>query len=63
MQPLLILLIRGHYIRIHQEPSFQLRKAMWVWTYNALLNVSIMDSLFHYNLPHKRQIEEWRRWD
>jgi hypothetical protein len=36
---------------------------MWTWTYNALLNVSIMDSLFHCNLPHKRQVEEWKRWD
>jgi hypothetical protein len=29
MQPLLVLLILGHYLRIYQEPSFQLRKAMW----------------------------------
>jgi hypothetical protein len=62
-QPVLVLPLLGHFLRLHQEPDFQLQKAGWAWTYTALRNVSMMNKLFHCTLQHKDQLERWQQWD
>ncbi len=61
--PILVLPLLGVWLRNHQEPDFQRRKAVWAWTYTAMSNVATMDKVFHLTLDHKPQIEKWNEWD
>ncbi|KAG7284558.1 hypothetical protein NEMBOFW57_010936 [Staphylotrichum longicolle] len=60
--PILVLPLLGQFLRTHQEPRFQVRKALWTAIYTALLNVGIMNKIFHCTLPHKKQIKAWEQW-
>jgi hypothetical protein len=62
-QPILFLPLLGHYLRVHEEPDFHRRKALWTWTYNALMNVAILTKIFDCNFSHSDQITQWKRWD
>jgi hypothetical protein len=57
---ILALSLLGQYLRTHEEPDFQVRKATWTWLYNSLLNFSVMDKIFHLKLSHKWQIKNGR---
>ncbi|KAK4034034.1 hypothetical protein C8A01DRAFT_19101, partial [Parachaetomium inaequale] len=61
--PILVLPLLGQYLRTHQEPDFERRKAVWTWLYTALYNVAIMNKIFHCTLTHEAQIEQWSQWD
>ena len=61
--PILVLPLLGVWLRNHQEPDFQRRKAVWTWTYTAMANVFLMHKVFHLILDHKPQIDKWKEWD
>lgn len=52
----LVIPLVGHWLRVHQEANFEIRKTAWSWTYTALFNVGILNKIFHCTLAHKLQI-------